>query len=71
MNRPRYTRAQKIAVLKREIGFRNRVYPGLIARGRMTQEEADFQTGVMEELLAEQERLQAEEAMKMQPDLFG
>lgn len=71
MNRPRYTRDEKIRALQRELGYRNRVYPRLVDRGRMTMEECLFQRGIIEELLAEQEHLQREEAAKLQPDLFG
>lgn len=43
--------AAMIAECEREIRMRNRVYPGLVSRGRMTQEDADKQITLMREVV--------------------
>lgn len=43
--------AALIAEAEREIRMRNRVYPGLVSRGKMTQEDADRQIGLMREIV--------------------
>lgn len=54
---PPFTNAQKYAVVVREVEMRRRVYPGWVAKGRMKQEEADFQIAVMDEIGADYKRL--------------
>ena len=49
----RFSLDEKIAVLGRELGMRQRVYPQRVARGEMLQEAATFQTDVLAEILAE------------------
>ncbi len=41
-----YTEAEKLAAIKREIGWRCRVYPRLIQRGKMTTKESAEQIAV-------------------------
>jgi len=42
-----FTDAEKLATVLREIGFRKRVYPGLIRANKMTQADADREIAVM------------------------
>lgn len=47
-DKPRIPLPQQIAEVGREIGLRRAVYPQFIARGKMTQEEADDHLARME-----------------------
>jgi len=42
----------QLAEVEREIVLRQRVYPGLIVRGKMRQSEADYHTAAMEAVRA-------------------
>ena len=53
------TKADKIKCLKREIGFRKRVYKGRVDDGRMTQAESDREIAVMTAILHDYEPLPA------------
>ncbi|MGO4175986.1 hypothetical protein [Bosea sp. TAF32] len=58
----RFTARQKQQALARELGFRRRVYATRIAEGRMKQEVALFQIGIVEEMEAEyRQRADAED----------
>lgn len=61
-----YSYAQKISVLEREVNMRRRVYPALIANGRMSTHDANFQLTCMEEILKDYQ-----EAVKRPPELFS
>lgn len=52
-----FTVTQKIAELKREIAMRHRVYPNWVSSGRMKQEEADWQIGVLESIKSDYEKM--------------
>lgn len=41
MSKPKIPLEQQIAEVGRELGLRRNVYPSFVARGKMTQEEAD------------------------------
>ena len=56
-----FTRKQKEAAAWRESKMRRRVYPRLVADGRMTQQSADRQIAIMEAIAADY----------AEPDLFG
>jgi len=45
-----YTNEQKAACARRELNMREWVYPGRIARGKMTQEHADTEIAIMAEI---------------------
>lgn len=47
------TTAEKLRCAERELNYRQRVYPRLVARGTMTQRLADYEIGVMEEIAAD------------------
>ena len=47
------TTADKRAAAEREVKMRRRVYPGWVAKGRMTQADADLQIRVMEAIAAD------------------
>jgi len=49
-------RARLVAAAKREVAFRERAYPGWVARGRMTQAKADEELTLMREIVRELER---------------
>jgi hypothetical protein len=38
---------QQVACLRREIGYRERVYPGLVSRGKMRPAEAEYEIATM------------------------
>ena len=46
-----YTNEEKVACLKRELTMRHRVYPGLVARGKMTDVEAQREIALMQEIM--------------------
>jgi hypothetical protein len=48
---------QQIASVRREIGMRERVYPGFVAKGRMKQEQADHEIAAMKAVLGTLEGL--------------
>ena len=52
-----FNTADKIKAIKREIGYRKKVYPNLIINKKMTQEYADKQVAVFEEILKDYEDL--------------
>lgn len=52
MTPPRITLDQQIAEVGREIGLRRQVYPGFIARGKLSKEEADGHLARMEAVYA-------------------
>ncbi|MEM1370594.1 MAG: hypothetical protein AAGG72_00040 [Pseudomonadota bacterium] len=54
--------SQQIACVKREIAFRNRVYPGQVSRGKMRKSEADHEVETMTAVLRTLEWLQLNEA---------
>jgi hypothetical protein len=56
-----FTREQKLACLKRELGLRRSVYPSLVAKGRMKQETADRELFCLRAIIADYE----------EPDLFA
>jgi hypothetical protein len=47
------TRAEKIACLRRELGYRRRMYPLWVERRKMKQDVADRELRVMEAILAD------------------
>lgn len=51
----------KIQAVKRELGFRKKVYPNLVIAKRMTQTQADRQILIFEEILKDYEELQERE----------
>lgn len=65
----RYQKKDLLACAKRELGYRRQVYPRRVESGRMTQEKADREIQMMEEIYALLEPLAREEAAK--GDLFG
>jgi len=48
---PRYTNAQKIAAIRRELALRRPVYAKRVAQNIMLQTQADYQIGIFEEIL--------------------
>lgn len=50
-NGQRFSLGQQIAELRREIGLRAAVYPGLVTRGKMRRAEADYHLAVMQAAL--------------------
>lgn len=62
-----FTIAEKLGAAEREIKQRRRVYPNLVATGRMTQAAADHQIALMEAIAADYRATLAAE----RPTLFG
>lgn len=50
------TTAQKIAELKKEIGFRRHVYQNKVNAGTMTKEERDFRIQIIESIVEDYEQ---------------
>jgi hypothetical protein len=50
---PRFTDEEKAKCALREAAWRRRVYPNSVAKGRMTQEQADREIAMMDEIAAE------------------
>jgi hypothetical protein len=65
-----YTIDDQIAELRRELGFRPRVYGRWVADGRMTQAQCDERIGRMRAALATIEWLRDEQEAKVAPGLF-
>lgn len=49
----KFTREQKIQALRREIALRRNVFARRVDLGKMTQEQADYEVAIMEEILEE------------------
>lgn len=63
MSAPRFTNADKLAAVERELGYRRRVYPRQIDQGRMRSENAARQIAVFEAIAAEyREKVDAEKS---------
>lgn len=60
---PKFTNKEKATEARREVVMRRRVYPGMVAGGKMTSGEADRLTAIMAEIAEQYERADA-------PDLF-
>jgi hypothetical protein len=50
---PRFTDEEKAKCALREAAWRRRVYPNAVAKGRMTQAQADREIAMMDEIAAE------------------
>jgi hypothetical protein len=46
-----FTAEQKLRALERELRLRQQVYPHRVATHRMTQQQADYQIGIMQAIL--------------------
>lgn len=53
----RFSLSQQIEEIKREIAMRGRVYPGLVARGKMRKGEAEFHMSRMQAVLTTLQRI--------------
>lgn len=53
MNAPVFTATVKLTAIEREINYRKRVYPRLIADGKMTDGFAASQLAIFDEIAAE------------------
>lgn len=49
--------ADKLACVQRELALRKRVYPRWVLAGKMTQEKADRETALMEEIVEDYRRI--------------
>jgi len=58
-----FTAAEKQACIKREVDYRRFVYARRVADGRMKQEEATRQIGLMEAIYSDYEALAAKERL--------
>ncbi len=63
-----YSLEEQIACVKRELGYRERVYSRWVISGKMRQEKAVFELGCMRSVLA---RLEALKAPPAQRELLG
>jgi hypothetical protein len=46
----------KLQCVVRELGYRNRVYPHMVAKHKMSQSEADYELRVMESIVEDYRR---------------
>lgn len=60
-----FTLDHKIAAIQRELGMRRKVYPARVNMRKMTQAEADHETGVMEAILADYQAQRPEQQMSL------
>jgi hypothetical protein len=60
----------KLACVVRELGYRQHVYPRLIASKKLSQSQADRQIAVMEAIV-EDYRRSAQVCIEPEEDLFG
>lgn len=58
-----YTNEQKLEALRRELRFRHRVYARKVSEGSMSQDYADEQIAVFEEIARDYEAKAAEERL--------
>lgn len=58
---------EQVRCVGRELGLRRNVYPKWIAKGRMTQEQADREIATMEAVYETLKRLEAESARVRPP----
>jgi len=56
MTERKFTDAEKIAELRKEITMRKRVFPRWVADGRMKQADADRRIAILEEIAAEYDK---------------
>jgi hypothetical protein len=70
MSGPAYTLDEQIAELRREAGFRPRVYGRWVAAGRMTQQQCDERIWRLQAAIATLEQLRDEQRDKIAPGLF-
>lgn len=54
------TLEQQIQAVKREVGYRSRVYKHLVGEGKMTEAKANFEIAAMRDVLLTLEGLHAE-----------
>lgn len=68
----KYTDAAKAACAKREVGMRRRVYQRWVDEGRTgwTQNRADLEIGIMQEIADDYDRKVKEEAARIAPTLL-
>ncbi len=60
---------QKVLELERELKMRRQVYPRLIAKHRISKDEADRRILIHESILEDYKRLMAREAAGQMPDI--
>lgn len=58
-----FTATEKLEAVRRELNWRNKVYPRRVAEFRMTPQEAKFQIAVMEAIAEDYERLAQSERL--------
>ena len=61
---------QQLLCARRELGLRHRVYPGLVHRGKLTQEKARFEIDAMTAIAATFQQLCEAEGTDFQQPLF-
>ena len=59
------TTRDKIVAIQRELKFRHKVYPNLVLAKKMSQQQADRQVAIFEEILKDYEDLQQRENKQM------
>jgi hypothetical protein len=58
--RTEFTAEEKYKVAQREVEWRLRVYPGLVAKGSKSQQEAEYQIDVMRAIAADYNKIAQE-----------
>jgi hypothetical protein len=58
-----FTATEKLEAVRRELGWRRKVYPNRVLTHRMTPQEAAFQIAIMEAIADEYERLAQSERL--------
>lgn len=70
MNEREYTLDEQIAEVRRELGFRPRVYDRWVQAGKMTQQQADERIGRLRAALGSLEALRQVEHDLIEPKLL-
>lgn len=63
MSAPLIPLEDQVACVKREIGYRERVYARWVSDGKMTKRKADFELAAMRAVLATLERVETQERL--------
>ena len=62
---PCFSRAAKVAALRRELVLRRRVYPVQVLTASMSQRDADYEIAILEAIIADYEGPSRQEEMKL------
>jgi hypothetical protein len=59
----KYSAHDKLTAIERELAYRRRVYPRLVANHQVTQQHADYQIAVLDAIAADYRELEEKERL--------